>query len=106
LLELREYLDERGRSAFGRWFQTLDAVTAARVTAALYRLREGNTSALKALGGGLLELRLHFGAGYRIYMARDGAKILLLLGGGSKRRQTFDITAARAAWREYVRRSG
>ena len=59
---------------------------------------------MKGLGGGLLEYRLHFGPGYRIYLGRDGPALVILLAGGTKARQHRDIERARGLWREYKRR--
>jgi len=71
---------------------------------ALDRLSIGNFSSVKPVGGGVLELRLHFGPGYRVYFGRDGERIIVLLAGGTKRRQEQDISMARLAWRDYWHR--
>ena len=86
------------------WFNTLHHDAQARVTVSLVRLERGNTSAAKSVGAGVFELRLDFGPGYRIYFGRDGDQIMVLLGGGSKKRQQADIDAARALWQEYKKR--
>jgi putative addiction module killer protein len=52
----------------------------------------------------VLELRLDFGPGFRIYFGRDGERLAILLGGGTKRRQQADIARASALWVEYKRR--
>ena len=101
MLELREYIDRLGRSPFGRWFGKLDDDTQARITMALDRLERGNVSAIKGVGAGVLELRLDFGPGYRVYCGRDGETLVILLGGGTKRRQQADIEAAKALWLDY-----
>ena len=64
----------------------------------------GTSRTPRGLGGGLLECRLHFGPGYRIYLGRDGAALVILLAGGTKARQQQDIEKARELWREYKRR--
>jgi putative addiction module killer protein len=87
MLELREYIDRQGNSPFGRWFRRLDDDIQARITMALDRLERGNVSAVKGVGAGVLELRLDFGPGYRVYCGRDGVTLVILLGGGTKRRQ-------------------
>jgi putative addiction module killer protein len=56
------------------------------------------------VGGGIAELRLDFGPGYRIYYGRDGETLVVLLGGGTKRRQQEDIKTAQALWLEYKKR--
>ena len=103
-IQVVEYLDAQGRSPFGRWFARLNAPAAAKVATALYRLEQGNTSAAKAIGAGVHELRIDFGPGYRVYFGRDGAALVILLGGGTKKRQGDDIAAAHEAWQEYRRR--
>ena len=65
------------------------------------RLSTGNPGDIAPVGEGVSELRIHFGLGYRVYVAFDGRKLVILLGGGSKRTQSRDITAAKAAWADY-----
>ena len=60
--------------------------------------------AAKGVGLGVMELRIDFGPGYRIYFAKDGATLVILLGGGTKRRQQVDIEAAQHLSREYKQR--
>lgn len=103
-IEIREFLDASGRSAFARWFEGLNAVAAARVTVALTRLGQGNFSNVEGVGSGVYELKIDFGPGYRIYFGKDGERIVILLGGRSKKRQGAAITAAQAVWAEYKRR--
>ena len=103
-MQLLEYLDLAGRSEFGRWFDRLEVQAAAKVTIALSRLRDGNMSNVKGVGGGVLEYRIDFGPGYRIYLARDGETVVILLGGGTKQRQQQDIEAALARWIDYKKR--
>jgi putative addiction module killer protein len=102
LFEIREYT-EAGRSPFAEWFEDLDAVTAARVDRYIRRLESGNFGAAKVVGEGVSELRLDFGPGYRVYFGRDGKTLVILLGGGSKRRQDADIAAAIVRWKRYQR---
>jgi putative addiction module killer protein len=59
---------------------------------------------VKSVGGGLLEYRIDFGPGYRIYFGRDGETIIILLGGGTKMRQRQDIVTAQARWNDHRRR--
>jgi putative addiction module killer protein len=99
-----EYADDSGRSPFARWFEELDARTAARVTTVLTRIGQGNFSNVKGVGGGVLEYRLDFGPGYRIYFGKDGETLVILLAGGTKRRQQRDIADAHARWEDYKRR--
>ena len=102
-MALREYLDGRGRSPFGRWFAGLDREAAAEVTLALVRLEQGYRSRLKALGGGVVEYRIDFGPGDRVYFGRADAGLIVLLGGGTKQRQSQDIRRAKRNWRDYRR---
>ncbi len=105
MIEVREYLDERGDSHFADWFRALDAQAAAKVGTALYRMEQGNLSAVKGVGSGVFEFRIDSGPGYRIYFGKDGATLIILLGGGTKRRQSADIAAALACWQDYKRRT-
>lgn len=100
MFEVREYT-EGGRSAFGEWFDGLDPVTAARVDRNARRMESGNFGAAKALRDGVFELRLNFGPGYRVYYGLDGKTLVILLGGGDKRRQAADIAAAVERWKRY-----
>jgi putative addiction module killer protein len=83
LYRIFEYEDTAGRSPFKDWFGGLDAQTAAKINVALTRLAQGNASNVKSVGGGVLEVRLDFGPGYRIYFGRDGHDLVILLGGGT-----------------------
>ncbi len=98
---VREYLDERGRSPYAVWFDSLDQTAAIKVTVALERLAQGHTAAIKAVGEGVWEYRIDSGPGYRIYFGKDGDRLVILLGGGTKKRQQNDISAAKALWKTY-----
>ena len=74
------------------------------MTVALTRLGQGNFSNVKGVGGGVYELKIDFGPGYRVYFGKDGERIMILLAGSSKKRQSGAIAAAQAAWAEYKRR--
>ena len=101
MIVIEEYVDPRGASPFGKWFVALDAQAAAMVVARLTRLAEGNTSNLKALSEGVCELKIDRGPGYRIYFAWDGKTLVILLGGGTKKRQNADIKTAIRHWHGY-----
>lgn len=103
-MQIVEYLDSAGLSPFAAWFDRLDPQAAAKITVALGRLEQGNLSNAKSVGGGVLEYRIDFGPGYRMYFGRDGAVLIILLAGGTKKRQHQDIEAAGARWIEYKRR--
>jgi putative addiction module killer protein len=98
--EIREYI-ENGRSPFAEWFDRLDAVTAERIDRYIRRLEVGNFCSTKPLREGLFELRMDFGPGYRVYFGREGRTIIILVGGGSKRRQIADIAVAMERWNRY-----
>jgi putative addiction module killer protein len=105
-IDIEEYLDGSGRSPSARWLDGLNAVAAARVTVALTRVGQGNFSNVVGVGAGVYELKMDFGPGYRVYFGKDGERIIILLGGSAKKRQSTAITAAREAWAEYKRRKG
>ena len=104
MFEVGEFVDAEGVSPFARWFNRLNAQAAAKVTTAVSRMEQGNLSNVRAVGSGVLENRIDFGPGYRIYFGRDGVALIVLLGGGTKARQQRDIEAARNLWREYRQR--
>jgi putative addiction module killer protein len=101
---LREYLDPHDRTPFGRWLDGLPTSAAVKVRTALARLEAGNTSSLKSVGGGVHELRIDFGPGYRVYLGVDSADLVILLGGGTKARQNVAIADAQQRWIDYRRR--
>jgi putative addiction module killer protein len=101
-----EYLDPKGRSPYARWFDGLNAEAAAKVASALYRLADGNFSNVKGVGGGVLERKIDFGPGYRIYFGKDGDTVVILLGGSSKQRQQEAIEAVKERWADYRGRRG
>ena len=104
MLEIREYIDQVGRSPFGQWFDGLDSMAANKIRTALARMEAGNLSNVKGIGGGALEYRIHFGPGYRVYFGRDGDTLIVLLGGSAKSRQQKDVENARDLWQEYKHR--
>jgi putative addiction module killer protein len=103
-MDIREYEAGDGRSPFRDWFADLPPAAAAKVVVALARLGQGSLANLKGIGKGVLELRIDFGPGYRVYLGRDGEKLVILLTGGMKRRQPRDIAAAQRCWRDYRNR--
>lgn len=104
VIEVREYVDAKGRTPYRDWVVKLDTAARVRVITAILRMERGNFSTAKGVGSGVSELRLDFGPGYRIYFGRDGERLVILLGGGTKRRQQADINAAHALWADYKRR--
>ena len=101
MIEVKEYVDEFDRGPFAEWFNRLHAQAASKVATAVARIEMGNLSSVKSVGGGVHEYRINTGPGYRIYVGRDGEKLIILLGGGSKARQQRDIEDAQEMWREY-----
>ena len=104
MISIKEYVDRAGGSPFARWFNRLDVQAAARVATALIRMEQGNLSGIRSVGAGVSEYRIDFGPGYRLYLGRDGEALVVLLGGGTKRRQRQDIETAGDRWRDYKRR--
>ena len=103
-IEIRSYVERNGRVPFQDWFHSLDTQAQARITIALARLTQGNRAQVKGLGAGVAELRLDVGPGYRIYFGHDGLTLVILLAGGTKRRQSEDIATAKARWADYKER--
>ena len=104
MLEIRYYVAADGRQPFAEWFADLEPVTRAKIARAIARMEQGNLSNVKPVGSGVLEYRIDFGPGYRVYFGRDGETLVILLIGGSKKRQQRDIEAALACWQDYKRR--
>jgi putative addiction module killer protein len=103
--EVRVYETSDGRRPFDEWLDGLrDKSTIARIASRLNRVALGNMGDAKSVGGGVSELRLAFGPGFRIYFAQDGDKIILLLCGGDKGSQVGDIRTAKTYLEDYKRR--
>lgn len=102
---VEELLLEDGTSPYADWFATLGAVEAAKVTVAKLRMEQGNLSSVKWFSG-IGEYKVDYGPGYRIYLAKDGKTLIVLLGGGTKKRQQKDIERAIDLWNAYKRRKG
>ena len=88
------------REPVTEWIESLDRVTRSRIFVRLERLIAGNFGDHKRFKG-ILELRFHFGKGYRIYCAEDGKTIVVLLSGGDKDSQSKDIRKALMYWEDY-----
>ncbi len=100
-VSVREFISAAGHVPYRDWLLGLDRVTRARIQARVLRFEDANFGDCKSVGGGVLEARVMFGPGFRIYFGRDGDAIVLLLVCGSKASQMRDIRLARAYWREY-----
>ena len=94
-IRVEEYIRPDGSSPYADWFNGLDAQPAAKVAIAKLRMELGNTSNVKWFAG-IGEYVIDWGPGYRIYLAKDGDALIVLFGGGTKRRQQADIERAKA----------
>ena len=102
-IQIKELLLADGESPFANWFLSLETVAAAKVRVALSRMEQGNLSNVSWFRG-IGECKIDWGPGLRIYLAKDGLKIIILVGGGTKRHQQQDIDRAVTLWEEYKRR--
>jgi putative addiction module killer protein len=103
MIEVRELLLEDLTSPYAKWFDSLSSEAAVKVAIASARMAQGNLSNVKWFSG-IGEYKIDVGAGWRIYLAREGDAIIILLGGGSKRTQQRDIDRAIALWNDYKKR--
>jgi putative addiction module killer protein len=93
---------DEGKVPFEEWYNSLkDKVTKVKIRRRLDRIELSNFGDTESLGEGVYELRLHFGAGYRIYFTRVGNVVVVLLGGGDKSTQKRDIAKAKEMWQRY-----
>ena len=104
MIEIQEYIALNGQSPFAKWFNGLEAETASKVTVYLTRVKNGNFSRVEGVGSGVFECRIDYGPGYRVYFGKDGDKLIILLGGGTKKRQQNDIEGAKMLWQDYKKR--
>jgi putative addiction module killer protein len=105
MIELKAYVSPTGKAHFTEWLNKLrDMQARVRIDVRLNRLANGLMGDAKVLGEGISELRIDWGSGYRVYFARDGATVVLLLCGGDKRTQQKDIDHAIEYWKDYQSR--
>jgi len=104
MVKLKEYIDATGKNQYAAWFDALNAPAAAKVATALLRMEQGNFSNVEGVGAGVYEYKIDFGPGYRIYFGKDGAELVILLNGGTKKRQQKAIGNAQSLWLEYKKR--
>ena len=96
------YQASSGRKPFDLWFKKLkDSKIKALILSKIDGIKLGNLSDVKSVGGGVNEIRIHTGPGYRIYFAKSGLKIILLLCGGAKDTQEKDISNAKKYYSDY-----
>jgi len=99
---IKIYENEQGKSPFGEWFNSLDKKSKERILIRIDRLVQGNFGDCKFIDNNLYELRFHFSSGYRIYFAREGKTIVILLCGGDKSTQNKDIRKAKIYYKDYM----
>ena len=100
--EIQAYRTQNGREPFTEWFNAVrDTRAQSRIRSRLASLEHGNFGDYRSVGGGVFELRIHVGAGYRVYFGEIDNTIVLLLCGGDKASQTRDIQRAKTYWQEY-----
>jgi putative addiction module killer protein len=105
MIEVFRYQTDDGREPVTEWLLSLrDKQAQAKVRLRLKRLEAGIFGDCEAVGEGVLELREHLGAGYRVYFGRHGRTIVILLCGGTKKSQAADIKAAKEYWADWKRR--
>lgn len=99
--EITSYQDASGKDMFSEWLHLLDWKLQNIVLARLNRIKLGNFGDCKSLGSRLYELKIHVGAGYRIYFSKEQNHIILLLCAGNKSTQTRDIQKAKIFLRRF-----
>jgi putative addiction module killer protein len=105
VIELIRYKHVDDREPYTEWFGNLrDGLAKARIESRLRQIESGNLGDCKPVGEGVSELRIHVGAGYRVYCGRHGHQIVILLCGGDKARQSKDIVEAKKLWADWKRR--
>lgn len=105
MIEILRYQREDGREPFTEWLDAIrDKIAQARIRIRLRQVQAGNFGDCEPVGEGVIELRVHVGAGYRVYCGRHGKTVVLLLCGGDKGSQTADIKRAKELWSEWKRR--
>jgi putative addiction module killer protein len=103
--EIRRYVTTNGKIPFDEWYNALrDRKTQYKIDARLERVALGNLGDYRSVGEGVLELRIHYGSGYRIYFGQSDNRLILLLCGGDKSSQNQDIIKAKEYWRDYAKR--
>lgn len=100
------YRMSTGRCPFKDWLESLEGRTRQAIDARLARVRRGLFGDDKSLGGGIWELRVDLGPGYRIYHGIRGSSVIVLLCGGAKGSQSRDIAKAREYWADHTREAG
>lgn len=102
-MEIKQYVKLDGSCPYDKWIGSLNIAAKAKVISYVRRIEGGNFSNVKWFKG-LGELKIDWGAGYRVYLARNGKEIVLLLGGGTKKNQQSDIAKASECLTEFKAR--
>ena len=104
--EIRRYIKPDGSVPVTDWLDSFrDSKTRRKIKSRLERVALGNLGDYKSIEGGVGELRINYGPGYRIYFGQIGSTVVLLLCGGDKSTQQKDIRTAIEYWRNYNDRS-
>ena len=104
-MKISNYITEDGKEPFAEWIKKLrDGQTRTRILKSVAKMRLGNFGDTEPVGKGVSETKLDFGAGYRIYYAKQGNEIIFLLFGGEKDSQQKDIKKAVEYWTEFKAR--
>jgi putative addiction module killer protein len=105
--EIDSYQTTEGKCPFEEWLDRLkDKTASVKIKARLARVSLGNLGNYQSVGEGVCELKIDYGAGYRVYFGQVGMTIIILLCGGDKSTQDRDIRTAKKYWKDYARRKG
>lgn len=103
--EIRNYQTADGKEPFDEWLNSLrDIQVRVKIEKRLSRVAQGNLGNYRSVGNGVCELKINYGAGYRVYFGQIGTQIILLLCAGDKSTQQQDIQTAKEYWQNYERR--
>jgi putative addiction module killer protein len=101
------YETGEGKQPFRDWFYSLkDKEGRNKIRVRIARLELGNLGYCRPIGEGVMEMKIDFGPGYRVYFGQMGSKIVVLLCGGDKKNQRRDIRNAHEYWSDHRRRHG
>ena len=100
---IKEYVRADDSNPYEKLFNSLNSQAAAKVAVAIARIELGNTSYIKWFDG-IGEYRINWGPGYRIYLIQEGSELIILFGGGTKKKQPADIKKVKELNKEYKTR--
>lgn len=103
--QVKLYVTQDGRTPYVSWIRRLDERTKNRIDARVTRLALGDFGKYRSVGNGVVELKLNFGPGYRVYLGQEGSSVIILLCGGDKSTQQADINKAHKYWKDYQTRA-